>query len=227
MISKLFPPEVVTVVGSTQGAVSALHPEEAAVVARASAGRRREFAAGRAFARQALARFGVHDFPLRSDAERLPLWPPGIVGSISHCPGRCAVAVARAGTVLGIGLDIEAVHRMKPAALDRICTDAERAWLEEPGGEEGAAWSGVDWATLLFSAKECTYKCYYPLARTRLGFRDVEVEMHPARASFRATLVADDAPAAGGVRSFEGRLGWSAQHVFTGMTLRPPGAGAA
>ncbi len=226
MISKLFPPEVVTVVGSAKEAVSPLHPEEAAAVARASARRRREFAAGRAFARQALARFGVHDFPLRSDAERLPLWPPGIVGSISHCPGRCAVAVARAETVLGIGLDIEAVHRMKPAALDRICTDAERAWLEEPGGEEGAAWSGVDWATLLFSAKECTYKCYYPLARTRLGFRDVEVEMHPARASFRATLVADDAPAAGGVRSFEGRLGWSAQHVFTGMTLREAGAGS-
>ncbi len=73
MISKLFPPEVVTVVGSTEGAVPPLHPEEAAAVARASAGRLREYAAGRAFARRALARFGVHDFPLRSDAERLPL----------------------------------------------------------------------------------------------------------------------------------------------------------
>ncbi len=227
MISQLFPPEVVTVDGCTEGAVAALHPEEAAIVARASAGRRRDFAAGRAYARQALARIGVHDFPLRRDAERLPLWPPGIVGSISHCPGRCAVAVARADSVLGIGLDLERLHRMKPGVLDRIGTDGERAWLEERGREEEAARGDVDWATLLFSAKECTYKCYYPLARTRLGFRDVEVEMHPARGSFRAKLVADDAPAAGGVRSFEGRLGWSAQHVFTGMTLRAPGAGAA
>ena len=105
--------------------------------------------------------------------------------------------------------------------------EAERAWFEELGGEEGAAWRDVDWATLLFSAKECIYKCYYPLARTRLGFRDIEVEIDPARASFRAKLVAVDAPAAAGVRSFEGRLGWSEQYVFTGMTLRAPQAGAA
>ncbi len=58
-----------------------------------------------------------------------------------------------------------------------------------------------------------------------LAGEGVEVEMYPASASFRARLVADDAPAAGGFRSFEGRLGWSAQHVFTGMTLPAPGAG--
>ena len=200
MISKLFPPEVVTVVGSTEQAVPPLHPEEAAAVSGAAAGRTHEFAVGRALAREALARFAVHDFPLRSDAERLPLWPPGIVGCISHCPGRCAVAVARANPVLGIGLDLESIHRLKPAALERICTRTERAWFEELGGEEGAAWRDVDWATLLFSAKECIYKCYYPLARTRLGFRDIEVEIDPARASFRAKLLAVDAPAAAGVR---------------------------
>ena len=222
MIAKLFPPEVVTVVRSTEGDEASLHPEEAATLARASAVRRREFAAGRACARQALARFGVHDFPLRRDPERLPIWPPGIVGSISHSRGRCAVAVARADSVLGIGLDLEALHRMKPAALDRICTASERAWLEARGGGEG----DVDWATLLFSAKECTYKCYYPLTRTRLGFFDVEVELNPAQASFRARLVAEQAPAAGGARSFEGRLGWSAQHVFTGVTLKAPAAAA-
>ena len=226
MIAKLFPPEVVSVVRSTEGELPPLHPEEAAAVGRASAVRCREFATGRACARQALARFGVHDFPLRRDAQRLPLWPPGIVGSISHSGGRCAVAVARTDVVLGIGLDLERIDRMKPAVLDRICTAAERAWLEEQGGGEQASEDDIDWATLLFSAKECTYKCYFPLARTRLGFRDVEIEMQPACTSFRARLVAEDAPSAGGVRSFEGRLGWSAQHVFTGIALRAPGTGA-
>ncbi len=36
-------------------------------------------------------------------------------------------------------------------------------------------------------AKECVFKCQYPLTRSWLGFEDVAVELDPSARSFRAT----------------------------------------
>ena len=86
---------------------SFLHPEEAACVRRSVEKRRLEFSAGRFCARMALSQLGVHDFSLLPDADRVPLWPPGVVGSISHCSGLAVAAVARSESVKSIGVDVE------------------------------------------------------------------------------------------------------------------------
>ena len=107
MIEALFPDGVVTVESTDAFSEDALRPEERAGLGRAVEKRRREFAAGRACARRALARLEIADAVLPIGPDRLPAWPAGIVGSITHCAGYCGVAVARRGSILCLGLDAE------------------------------------------------------------------------------------------------------------------------
>lgn len=214
MIDTLFPDTVVTVEASESMWSEALHPEEALLVRKAVTRRRREFTAGRACARQALSRLGIGGFALLAGADRAPRWPVGIVGSISHCDGFCGAAVARREDLAGIGLDAEAGGPMECSLVTTTCTPAE---LERVSELPGA--SPAEWAKVIFSAKESTFKCYYPLARTLLELHDLEVTLLPASREFTARLVRADAPSANGYRRFRGRFERSARHVFTGVTL--------
>jgi len=213
VISTLFADPVVTITATEAMASGELLPEEAACIRRAVAKRRREFTAGRVCAREALSKLGIHDFPLVVGESRVPVWPPGVVGSISHCKGFCGVAVARQAEVVGIGLDVERAEPIEPELLVRICTPRERERLAPRAG-------APDPGKLTFCAKESFYKCYFPLTRTFLGFQDVEVEFEPERRGFRARLLRAEAPSVCGLRELEGRLTWNAALVFAGVTLR-------
>jgi 4'-phosphopantetheinyl transferase EntD len=214
-IRTLFPEAVLTFAAAGAADEAAeLHPEEAACVARAGAKRRREFAIGRTLARRAFAQLGIEGFPLLSDTDRVPRWPDGLVGSISHCAGCCAVAVARRGRILSLGLDVERAGRLEDALMVRICTprEIERARARPPPDD-------VDWGTLVFSAKESAYKCYFPLTRRLLGFHDMEIEFSADATRFEARLLREDAPRAGGVSCFAGRAAWTPDFVLAGVVL--------
>lgn len=220
MLARLFPLEVVTVAAPAAGPQAPLHPEEEACLRGACAARRREFALGRGCAREALARLGIAGVPVPAEPDRCPRWPEGIVGSISHCDALCAVAVARRGSIAGLGLDVERDGRVSDALARRIGSPAELAQLEALRAR------GVDARTWLFSAKESVYKCYYPLARRWLGFRDVEVVLDAEAGEFEARLVREDAPSAAGARAFRGRLAHEGGLVLTAVTLWDPARGA-
>lgn len=150
-----------------------LHPEETAAVARAVAKRQHEYAAGRACARDALARLGVPPGPLLRDAHRgAPLWPAGVVGSITHCDGYRAAAVARSTDVLTLGIDAEPHDRLPEGVLDAIvATDTERAALADLSERA----PGIHWDRLFFSAKETVYKAWYPYHHRMLSFHEAEL----------------------------------------------------
>ena len=219
MLSALLPEPVVVV--ETQDTVDpgGLYPAEAACIEKAVAKRRSEFATGRRCARRALAALGIENFPLLPDADRVPLWPEGIVGSISHAAGYVAVAVTRREVFAGLGVDVERADRLKPDLVARICRPDEILRLEGLPSAEKA-----DWYKLVFSAKESVYKAYYPLARTFLGFQDVDIVIDAQAGSFTATLVRPDAPDAAGTRDFRGRYAFSAEHVFTAVVLATRGS---
>jgi len=84
-----------------------LFPEDERAVARAVGKRRREFATARFYARTALARLGLDPAPIVPGPRGEPGWPAGVVGSMTHCAGYRAAAVARAEDVLTIGVDAE------------------------------------------------------------------------------------------------------------------------
>src|SRR6267378_346626 len=126
-----------------------LPEEEACLSPRAIAKRRREFTAGRVCARAALGRLGIRDFPLLAAADRSPVWPPGIVGSLSHCGDYCGVAVARRGEVAGVGLDVERARPLEGRLASIVCSPVEIRRL----GALPDLPAGL-WAMIVFSAKE-------------------------------------------------------------------------
>jgi 4'-phosphopantetheinyl transferase EntD len=173
-VGSLFPPCAVAAELRGPGDAALLLPEEAAFLGRAVPKRVHEFAAGRLCARRALAEFGIAGFALCVAADRQPVWPESMVGSITHTAGFCAAVVAERERVLSLGLDSEVVGRVNQEIWPSICGAREIAWIGSlPPGMQAAA------VTLIFSAKEAFYKCQYPLTGERLGFHDVWIEAAP------------------------------------------------
>ena len=187
MLAEIVPPEVAAdeAFGDLPDAV--LFPEEEAVVARAVDKRRREFAAARACARAGLARLGVPPVPILPGLRGAPQWPPGIVGSITHCAGYRASALARAEDMLTLGLDAEPDDRLPEGVLNAVSSADERAGLDALA----AAAPGPSWDRLLFCAKEAVYKAWFPLTRRWLGFADAAVTIDPERGTFAARLLVE------------------------------------
>ncbi|AYG84624.1 4'-phosphopantetheinyl transferase Npt [Streptomyces hundungensis] len=107
-----------------------------------------EFATGRWCAHRALARLGVVPVEVGRGARGEPLWPPGILGSISHCTGFRAAAVCRSRDALALGIDVESDAPLPARVRSRLIRAEEAVRVRlEPAGER-----------LLFSAKEAVYK---------------------------------------------------------------------
>jgi 4'-phosphopantetheinyl transferase EntD len=187
VLADIVPPQVAAdeAFGDVPGEV--LFPEEEAVVARAVDKRRREFAAVRACARAGLARLGVPPVPILPGARGAPQWPPGIVGSMTHCAGYRAAAVARAEDMLTLGVDAEPDGRLPDGVLDAVATADERAGLDALAS--GAP--GPSWDRLLFCAKEAVYKAWFPLTQRWLGFKEAAVTISPADGTFDARLLVE------------------------------------
>ncbi len=183
LLRQRFGPEVVCDVVSIDAPVDPIFAEEESAIAQAVEARRREFAVGRACAHRLLADLGFEPTPLLPAADRTPQWPRGAIGSIAHSGQVCAVAVARAGRLAAIGLDVEPDEPLEDDLWTAVCTDRELAWLSAcPGDVRGRT------ARVLFSAKECAYKCIYPLTHTALEFQDVEIALARDAGVFWARL---------------------------------------
>lgn len=197
-----------------------LFPEEETMVARAVDKRRREFTAGRDCARRALSALGVPPAPLLPGYRGAPQWPDGIAGSITHCPGYCAAAVARKTDLLSLGLDAEPSGALPGGVLELVSLPAERARLRELA----AAFPGTHWDRLLFCAKEAVYKAWFPLTGRWLGFEDADIAISPRDLTFTARLLVP-APVVGGlpVVAFGGR--WLADDnlILTAVAVAPHG----
>ncbi|AWB84219.1 4'-phosphopantetheinyl transferase family protein [Corynebacterium liangguodongii] len=167
-----------------------LHPEERSLVARAVDKRKGEFGDARWCAHRALAELGVPPGRaiLKGDSG-MPLWPEGFVGSLSHTEGLRAAVAAPASQLLSVGLDVEPAEALPEGVIDQISRSGERHRIDAMQAG-GAHWAG----RLLFSAKEATYKCWFPLTRRWLGFEDAEIDIR-ADGTFIAYILARPTPA--------------------------------
>jgi 4'-phosphopantetheinyl transferase EntD len=197
-----------------------LFPEEEALVAAAVDRRRREFATGRSCARTALAGLGVPPAPVLRGPRGEPRWPPGIVGSITHCAGYRAAAVAYARDVLTIGVDAEPDEGLPAGVLDVVAVPREQERLRHLA----AAAPATCWDRLLFSAKESVYKAWFPLTGQWLDFQDVDISIDAAGGTFGARPLTAAAAAAGvPLTGFAGRWLASGGLILTAVTLTAPG----
>lgn len=166
-----------------------LFPEEERLLAGAAAKRRAEFATARRCARDALGGLGIAPAPLVRGAGGAPDWPPGVLGSLTHCAGYRAAVVARSGELRALGIDAEPAGPLPEGVLGMVTAPHERAAL----AERAAAEPGVHWDRLLFCAKEAVYKAWFPITGTWLGFRDATVEFD-STGTFSATLLPSAGP---------------------------------
>jgi len=153
-----------------------LFAAEQALVRTAGPRRRAEFTAGRACARTALAALGLPAAPVLAGRAGEPRWPAGVTGSITHCAGYRACAVARAADVVGLGIDAEPDAGLPAGLLASVAHGAERAWI----ARQAASAPAVCWDRLLFSAKEAVGKLWYPLTGHWPGFGQLAVFPDPA-----------------------------------------------
>ncbi|MFI8356851.1 4'-phosphopantetheinyl transferase [Streptomyces cyaneofuscatus] len=198
---------------------SVLFPEEAARVARAVSKRRQEYATVRVCARAALGRLGYAPVPLLANRRGAPLWPVGVVGSMTHCAGYRAAVVARSTTAASIGIDAEPNGPLPAGLLDRIALPAERDRLDRLA----AHCPSTHWDRLLFSAKESVFKTWYPLTGTELDFHEADLTINPSDGTFAARLLVPG-PVVGGERTevFTGRWASASGLVVTAVVLPAP-----
>ena len=217
MIEKILPAGVAYAEAFTDPPDIALFPEEEALLARAVDKRRREFGTARGCARRALADLGVAPAPILRGERGAPLWPPGIVGSITHCAGYRAAAVAHARDMMTIGLDAEPDEPLPDRVIDVVSLPGERALLRDLAD----AAPGTCWDRLLFCAKEAVYKAWFPLTGRWLGFEDADITINAADGTFEARLLIP-APTVGGspLRGFSGS--WLAGDGLILTTIAPP-----
>ena len=131
LIAGLLPPSVAAAesTGRPPGAAPGLFPAEQAALRTAGPRRRAEFAAGRSCARAALATLGVAAGPILPGPAGQPLWPAGVTGSITHCAGYQACAVARTTDVAAIGIDAEPDAALPAGLIETVATGPERVWI--------------------------------------------------------------------------------------------------
>ncbi|HZM16281.1 MAG TPA: 4'-phosphopantetheinyl transferase superfamily protein [Candidatus Krumholzibacteria bacterium] len=153
--------------------LSTMFPVEIAAVANAVTQRRREFATVRYCAREALRKIGVTAVPILSDADGVPRWPVGVVGSMTHCAGYRAAVVARCDDLLGVGIDAEPHAPVPAAVLDFMLREEESAQLSALSESR----PDLHWDRIFFCAKESAYKTWFPLTRRWLDFADLSVEL--------------------------------------------------
>lgn len=182
LLGGILPPEVV-VIETCEDLQTPLYPAELNYIARAFAKRRTEFTTVRGCAQRALCVLGYERPPQVPGVRGEPTWPRGIVGSMTHCAGYRAAAVAPASAFDTIGIDAEPNVPLPDVVRRQVGLPAEvrlcaRLAIEYPK---------VYFDRLLFSIKESVYKAWFPMEGVWLGFEEAYVEIDP-EGSFVAHL---------------------------------------
>ncbi|SMD20513.1 4'-phosphopantetheinyl transferase family protein [Lentzea albidocapillata] len=214
MLEQLFSPPIAVVERYDDDEPVELFPEEEAQLGNAVPKRRFEFGTVRACAREAMRVLDVAPAAILPGPKREPLWPDGVVGSLTHCAGYRAAALARTSDFETIGIDAEPHLPAPDGVLGAIAIPAE---LGRMAGLK-AGDPKICWDRLLFSAKETTYKAWFPITRRWLGFEDADITLD-AGGTFHSRILLPDSPIAG----FDGR--WLVQGDLLVTAIAVPARG--
>jgi enterobactin synthetase component D len=138
---------------------------------RAISKRKAEYLAGRYSAMQALDKLGARVTNITTGHHRNPIWPPNIIGSITHTTSTAFSALAYKTDFDHIGIDYEQIieHSVAKDIASTIINDFEEQQLINwPMSFEKAL-------TLVFSAKESLFKALYPKVGHYFDFSSAEI----------------------------------------------------
>ncbi|MCP2287609.1 4'-phosphopantetheinyl transferase Npt [Nocardia amikacinitolerans] len=183
------------------------HPAEEHLIAQSVEKRRRDFIGARHCARVCLEQLGEPPVAIGKGERGMPMFPRGITGSLTHCDGYRAAALAHKMRFRSIGIDAEPHGALPDGVLDSVSLPAEREWLR---GND----SRLHLDRLLFCAKEATYKAWFPLTTRWLGFEEAHITFTveenadgTGSGTFRSRLLVPGQTNDGGLplTSFDGR----------------------
>lgn len=127
------------------------------------------YIAGRLSAEYGLAQLGVHA-PVGRGPDGVPLWPSGVLASITHTADLACAACSRHPLLKGLGIDSE--RHLGAAELAGIlpifASQAEQGLLRSQPAPDLAA-------TVLFSAKEAAYKAIHHRIGRFIDFHELEM----------------------------------------------------
>ena len=156
-----------------------LFDAEKPAIAKAIPKRQAEFAAGRRAARSALQALDAPGAAIIPDGARAPIWPAGIVGSITHDQGVAFAAVAQSHDIAAIGIDATKAAPLPGRTRDAILrTQSEQALNDLE-------------ARAAFAVKECLFKALYPDVQSFFGFEAAIATPNIEGQNFTATLTTD------------------------------------
>jgi 4'-phosphopantetheinyl transferase EntD len=215
-ITALFPSGLDVVAAELQGNASheLLTTDELGFISHCSPKRIEDFSAGRACAHRALTELGISGFSLLSASDRAPIWPPGVVGSITHTKGFRAAVVAPERGLCSLGLDCEGSGAVDEELWSRICAPPE---LERLAALDSV--TAQHQAALIFASKEAFYKCQYPLTKAWVGFEDVVIDVDSANAAFRVKPQKPLPLNSDWVQTFPGHFLFRDQWVIAGIAV--------
>jgi 4'-phosphopantetheinyl transferase EntD len=162
-----------------------LFPQELSILSKNAVLKRRiEFCIGRIAAHDALGKLGIFEFPVLRGEKSDPIWPEGVVGSITHASNIAIAIVAKNKYIDGIGIDIEKVRdRLSENAYPIIGCEKELDWIYSNNEEK------LHRLISLFSAKEAFFKCIFPKVRKYFDFRDVILTWDNRESLFKGVLL--------------------------------------
>jgi len=133
--------------------------------------RQAQFLAGRIAAKNSLPVDYKHQ-TVGIGQHREPLWPKGIMGSISHGKS-ISIALSQEKNIGGIGVDIQTTFSDKEAKISRkiILNHTEKELLRENPFDL----SHKQLLTLIFSSKESFFKAVFSQVGGYFDFKDVSV----------------------------------------------------
>jgi 4'-phosphopantetheinyl transferase EntD len=214
MIARLLP-RAVRSADSLMDLPGDLYPEEECWVVNAVPHRRGEFTTVRVCARQAIIALGVPPGPIAPGRRGAPQWPSGVVGSMTHCAGYRAAAVALTSDIRSLGIDAEPHAALPEGILDVIALPSEQKRVKNAGDRH--------WDRLLFSAKESVFKAWFPMTDRELGFEEADIDIHGGNDDEEGTFTAHLLRSAPSVpRHFAGRWLISGGIVMTAVVIRHP-----
>ena len=154
-----------------------LADDESDAVAAALPARRAEFATGRVLGRRALDALGVRCGSIPVARSGAPVWPSGVVGSITHCTGLRACAVGRRDEHAGIGIDATPARPLPGGVLARV---ADLGSAPVTAGLAALRAAGVESPdSVLFAAAESVAKARTSAHGGWHGIDGADVALHP------------------------------------------------
>lgn len=147
-----------------------LYEEERSLITKATLKRRNEFSTGRYGIRCLLKSYGINYFPIKCDQKGMPIFPSGIIGSISHSDKKCLMATSTNIDYKSIGIDIEEYSKLDLSLCRYFLHKSEIEFVDS----QVAAYQKI-MAAIFFSVKEAFYKMQYSITKSYLGFLDVQV----------------------------------------------------